>query len=445
LNDTSALLPRRLSAWSLGAITVGIVIGSGIFRSPSEIAGLVGTPLGVLVVWLLGGVVTICLALSVAELAAMFPRAGGLYAYLEEAFGRRAAFIFGWTFLLINPANWAAIALIFVDYLGIFVPVGPSQSRLIASAAILVVSMVNIVSLNLSSRFNWLFTFIKGLALILLSAGILLWSSPPHQPSGFVHHSASIAGWGTALIAVLWPFEGVVAAAAMAGEVRDPKRSLPIGLIGGTLFVTLTYLLVNAALLKSLAVDGMAASAFVAADAARASMGALGGTLVAACAVVATFGALIAGATCDPRVLFAMAKDRLFFSRVGAVHGRFRTPHIAILLSCIVAIAYVWIRTFEELAAQFVLGMWVFYGLCVIGLIRLRRTQPDVVRPYRVPWFPVLPLVFIVACGALLVNAFIELPTTSLVNVVVIALGLPVYELWMLIAGDRRKAARDGI
>jgi len=382
-----------------------------------------------------------CLALSVAELAAMFPRAGGLYTYLEEAFGRRAAFIFGWTFLLINPANWAAIALIFVDYLGIFVPIGSGQSRLIASGAILIVSIINIVSLKLSSRFNWLFTIVKGFALIGLSSGILLWGSAAHKSVASVYHSTSIAGWGTALIAVLWPFEGVVAAAAMAGEVKDPKRSLPIGLIGGTLFVTLTYLLVNAALLKSLSVDEMAASAFVAADAARVSMGELGGRLVAGCAVVATFGALIAGATCDPRVLFAMAEDRLFFSKVGTVHSRFRTPYIAIALSCIVAIAFIWIRTFEELAAQFVLGMWVFYGLCVIGLIRLRQVQPDTVRPYRVPWFPVLPLVFVIACGALLINAFIELPTTSLINVVVIALGLPVYELWMLITGNRQKHA----
>jgi amino acid transporter len=389
-----------------------------------------------MIVWCLGGLVTLCLALSVAELAAMFPRAGGLYTYLEEAFGRRAAFIFGWTFLLINPANWAAVALIFADYLGIFMPISTGQSRLIASGAILVVSIINIVSLSLSSRFNWLFTIVKGLALIGLSIGILLWGASTHQATPTLH-STSIVGWGTALIAVLWPFEGVVAAAAMAGEVRDPKRSLPIGLIGGTLFVTLTYLLVNVALLKSLSVDQIAASTFVAADAARASMGVTGGNLVASCAVVATFGALIAGATCDPRVLFAMAEDRLFFSKVGAVHSRFRTPYVAIALSCLVAIAFVWIRTFEELAAQFVLGMWVFYGLCVIGLIRLRITRPEALRPYRVPWFPILPLVFLTACGALLINAFIEMPTTSLVNVVVIALGLPIYELWMLAASER--------
>lgn len=438
MNQEVTTLPRRLSGWSLGAITVGIVIGSGIFRSPSEIAGLVGTPVNVLIVWLIGGLVTMCLALSLAELAAMFPRSGGLYSYLQEAFGDRAAFLFGWTFLLINPANWAAVALIFADYVSAVSPVGAGRAKWIASVAILFVCAVNIVSVRLSSQFNWVFTVVKGMALVGLSAGILVTSGGGFGVGFGGAHHATLGSWGTALIAVLWPFEGVAAAAAMAGEVRDPRRSLPFGLIGGTLFVMLTYLLVNAALLSALPIDLIASSPFVAADAARAAMGHVGGVLVAVAAIVATFGALMAGATCDPRVLFAMAEDRLFFARAGDVHRRFETPHIAIAVTCVLAIAYVWIRTFEELAAQFVLGMWVFYGWCVIGLIKLRRTRASESRPYQVPWYPFLPIIFIVACGALLINAFFEMPVTSLVNLVVILLGVPIYELWALTKADER-------
>ena len=436
-------LPRRLGGWSLAAITVGIVIGSGIFRSPSEIAGLVGTPGNVLIVWLIGGLVTMCLALSLAELAAMFPRSGGLYSYLQEAFGDRAAFLFGWTFFLINPANWAAVALIFADYITAVSPHSGSDSKWIATGAILLVSLVNIVSIRLSSQFNWVFTVVKGLALLGLSAGILLLSQGISLPGVDPEFRPTVGGWGAALIAVLWPFEGVAAAAALAGEVKNPRRNLPLGLIGGTLFVMLTYLLVNAAFLSALSVPAIAASPFVAADAARAVMGDWGSSIIAIAAIVATFGALLAGATCDPRVLFAMAEDRLFFTKVGAIHRRFQTPHIAIRVTALLAVAYVWVRTFEELAAQFVLGMWVFYGWCVIGLIKLRRTRPDLPRPYKVPWYPFLPVIFVLASGALLANAFVEMPVTSLANLVVILLGLPIYWLWTSARREQNLAVTD--
>ncbi len=436
-------LPRRLSGWSLGAITIGIVIGSGIFRSPSEIAGLVGTPGNVLLVWLAGGLVTMCLALSLAELAAMFPRSGGLYSYLQEAFGNRAAFLFGWTFFLINPANWAAVSLIFADYISAVYPHGAGYAKWLATGAILLVSLVNIVSIRLSSQFNWLFTVIKGLALLGLSAGILLSSQGVSLPGVDPGFRPTVGGWGAALIAVLWPFEGVAAAAALAGEVKNPQRNLPLGLIGGTLFVMLTYLLINAAFLSALSVPAIAASPFVAADAARAVMGDWGSTIIAVAAIIATFGALLAGGTCDPRVLFAMAEDRLFFSKVGAVHHRFQTPHVAIIVTALLAVAYVWVRTFEELAAQFVLRMWVFYGWCVIGLIKLRISRPDLPRPYKVPLYPFLPVIFVLASGALLANAFVEMPVTSLANLVVILLGLPIYWLWVSARGKQDSGAAD--
>lgn len=429
-------LPRRIGGWSLAAITVGIVIGSGIFRTPSDIAALVGSPLNVMLVWLVGGVVTMCLALSLAELASMFPQSGGLYTYLREAFGDRSAFLFGWTFLLINPANWAAVSLIFASYFAIVFPTAAGHAKLIASVAVLCVCTVNIVSTRLSSRFNWLFTLVKGAALLGLSVGILV-ATRQGAPIGSAAPAPLLGSWGVALVAVLWPFEGVAAAAAMAGEVRDPRRNLPLGLIGGTIFVLLVYLLVNAALLSALSIDAMAKSDSVFFDAAIVAMGDFGGLAIALAALAATFGALSAGATCDPRVLFAMAADRLFFARTGNVHRRFQTPYVAIIVSGALAIIYIWVRTFEELASQFVLGMWVFYAWCVLGLIRLRRTRPELERPYRVPLYPILPILFVAASGWLLINSFAELPITSLINVAVILMGIPVYELWRSLRADR--------
>ena len=433
-------LPRRIGGWSLGAITVGIVIGSGVFRTPSDIAALVGSPLNVMLVWLAGGLVTMCLALSLAELASMFPQSGGLYTYLREAFGNRSAFLFGWTFLLINPANWAAVSLIFASYFAIVFPGTAGHAKLIASAAILCVCAVNIVSTRLSTRFNWVFTLVKGAALLGLSVGILV-VTRDGIPTGSAVQSLSIGHWGVALVAVLWPFEGVAAAAAMAGEVRNPRRNLPLGLIGGTIFVLLVYLLVNAALLSALSIDAMAKSESVFFDAATVTMGELGGLAIALAALAATFGALTAGATCDPRVLFAMATDKLFFARTGDVHRRFQTPYIAIIVSGTLAIIYIWVRTFEELASQFVLGMWVFYAWCVLGLIRLRRKRPELERPYRAPLYPILPMLFVLASGWLLINSFVELPVTSMINVAVILTGIPVYELWRWLGGRSRGCA----
>ena len=428
---TREALPRTLGARTLATLTIGIVIGSGIFRTPSEIAGLVHSPSLILLVWAAGGGVTLCLGLCLAELGAMYPRVGGIYVYLEEAFGKPTAFIFGWTFLLINPANWAAIALIAAAYIGSVLGLGPAADRWIATGALAMVTIVNVASLPLAVRLNDLFTLVKGAALLGI-AGIIAFAG-----AGAAGQSAvATAGippdgaFGLALIAVLWPYEGVAAASAMAGEVQDPARNVPRGLIGGVLIITLLYLIINLAFLSVLNPQNIAASRFVARDAATAALGDMGGAVAGIAGAVAVLGALIAAGTCDPRILFAMARERLFFSRVGDVHPRTMTPHVAVLVSAVLAMLYVWISSFEALAAQFVLGMWMFYALCVIGLIRLRIARPDLPRPYRMPGFPWLPGLFIAASLGLLVNALVAMPLVSLSNIVVVAMGYPVYRLW---------------
>ena len=434
-----AALPRRLGMWAMVAVIMGTMIGSGIFRTPASIAEMVGSVGAITAVWVIGGLVTICLALCLAELGAMFPRSGGIFVFLHEAFGPIVAFVFGFTFLLVNPSQWAAIALIFSEYLGSFVPLDAVDKRVVATALILFVSVTNYFSVGFAAAIQGFATSAKALALAGIAIIIFLLGSGTSgalaQP---VEWSVpSIGVFGVALIAVLWPYEGVAGPCAMAGEVRDPARNVPRALIVSVLVVMALYLLVNAAYLYVLPVDTAAKSGLIAADAMSAVAGGGAAAVIAACVMLSTFCAVSATSMADPRVFYAMARDGLFFRRIGAVHPRFATPHVAILLSGATAIAYLWVRTFEELAAQFVIGMWLFYTLAVIGLIKLRIQRPQAERPYRVPGYPVVPIVFVIGAAGLLANSLWELPGITTINLAVMAVGIPVYFVW-----QRARAAR---
>lgn len=414
------------------AVTMGVMIGSGIFRTPSSIAQMTGSVGGLALIWIAGGFVTLCLALCLAELAAMFPRAGGIYVYLHEAYGPAVAFVFGWTFLIINPAQWAAITVIFSEYLGAFLPLTPTGKRLAASALIVCVSAANYFSLRFAAVIQNFATASKALALAVISLLLFAFGNAPGgglaQPVEWSLPGVGIAG--VALVAVLWPYEGIASACALSGEVRNPTRTIPRALIMSVTAVTALYLIINAAYLYVLPFDVVAGSGFVASEAMKSIAGPAGAALISACVLLSTFGAIAATAMVDPRVFYAMAHDGLFFKRVGAIHPRYQTPHVAIGLSAVLAIIYLWVRTFEELAAQFILGLWLFYALAVLAVFVLRIRSPDTPRPYRTAGYPIVPIVFVLCAAGLLVNALIELPTISLINLGVTAAGIPVYLLW---------------
>lgn len=427
-------LPRRLGAWSMIAVTMGVMIGSGIFRTPSSIAQITGSVGGIALIWIAGGLITLCLALCLAELATMFPRAGGIYVYLHEAYGPAVAFVFGWTFLLINPAQWAAITIIFADYLGAFLPLTASGKRLVASALIVSVSAANYFSLRFASVIQNFTTASKALALAVIS---LLLLTLGNGSGGALAQPAQwslpgLGAIGVAIVAVLWPYEGVASSCALAGEVRDPARTLPRALIVSVLGVMTLYLLINAAYLHVLPLAVVASSGFVAAEAMQSVAGSAGAAFISACVLLSTFGAIAATAIVDPRVFYAMARDGLFFKRIGAVHPRYRTPHVAIVVSAALAIVYVWVRTFEELASQFILGLWLFYALAVLAVLVLRIRRPAAARPYRTVGYPIVPVIFVLSAAGLLVSALFELPVISLINLGVTASGIPLYFLWKL-------------
>jgi amino acid transporter len=430
--EAPAELPRQLSLLSTIAVTVGLIVGSGIFRAPSSVAEVTGSVGAIALVWVLGGLVTLCLALCVAELSTMFPRAGGAYVYLREGIGPAAAFAYGWTYLLvITPGAWATIALVFAQYAGAFASLDPTSTRILATLAIVFVTLTNVFSVRLAALIQNIATSAKMLALALIIGVLFAFGNGAHGAfAAGSGRAVTMSGLVVGLVTALWAYDGVVPASSVFGEVKDPARTLPRALLAAVLAVTLIYLGTNAALLYVLPVSSVASSKLVAADAMRLIAGQTGASVVAAAVLLTTFGALASAALCDPRVVFATAQDGLFFRAVGRVHPRFNTPYVAVLLSGMLAVAGIWARSLEQLAAQFVLGLWPFYALMVVGLLRLRATRPQAERPYHVPLYPWVPLACVAGSLLLLGGSFVELPGISAINMTIIAVAFPIYALW---------------
>jgi APA family basic amino acid/polyamine antiporter len=427
-----APLARRLGLWSSVGLVIGITIGSGIFRTPAVIAERVPDPILMLSVWLLGGVISLCGALSVAELAASLPYTGGWYVYLREGWGRLAGFLFGWSELvLIRASASGAIATVFSEYalraLGYEPAAHEAITGYLAAAAIVFGALLNIRGVQLGALFAGLSTIAKVGALLLI-IGVAFIFGADTGPSNFTAIGGTVEPglFGLALISVLWAYDGFADLSFASGEVKDPQRTLPRAILIGTTAIVAIYLAVNAAYLYITPVAGMAGSRLIAADTMEAVVGDIGRTAVAVAVAVSALGALIGTMLVAPRVFFAMADDRLFFKTVAKVHPRYQTPYVAIGLAAVLGVAFVLTRSFEQLADTFVLSIWPFYAVAVAGLYRLRR-RPNASRPYSVPGYPVVPLVFIVGVGFLVGNAFVSDPLWTGLTFGVVLLGAPVY------------------
>ena len=435
--EATPALTRRLGLWGSLGIVIGVTIGSGIFRTPSSIADRLPDPQFMLLVWLLGGVISMCGALSVAELAASLPRTGGWYLFLREAWGRPAGFLFGWAELvLIRASAVGAIATVCSEYLLRSIGVDPLAraltTDLLAVGVIVVATLVNIRGVHVGAAVAGVSTVAKFGALVLLvAAAFLLGGGSGASAANFAATGASFDSglFGLALISVLWAYDGVADVTFAAGEVKDPQRTLPRAIVGGTTAILLIYMAVNAAYLYVTPAAAVAASPLIAADTMQALVGPIGVTLVSVVVAISTLGALNATMLAAPRVFFAMAEDGLLFRRVAAVHPRYHTPYVAILLAGALGVVFVLTRTFEQLADTFVLSIWPFYALGIAGLYRLRRTRPDLPRPYRVPGYPVLPAVFIAGVVYLVASALVSDPLWTGVTFAILLAGLPVYYL----------------
>jgi basic amino acid/polyamine antiporter, APA family len=425
-------LPRRLGVWSLAAVVVGTMIGSGIFRVPAATAADSGAAGAMMLIWVLGGVVALFGALSLAEAAALFPQAGGVYVYLREAYGALTAFLYGWLCLIIIPSGCAAIALVFAEYLGRLAALSEDQVRPVAAVAIVLLVACNCRSVRFGAGIQNLSTAAKVSAVLALTVaaftlgppGAGAWAGAPAMLP------TSWSGFGLGLVTVLWAYNGWQDGAALAGEARDPQRSMPRALIGGNLAVTAVYLAANAAYLRILSLEEMSRSPLVAADVAVRIVGPIGTSLIAALVCVSTFGALNGVLMVYSRIFFAMAEDRLFFRAVAAVHRRYATPYVALLLLGGLSVAYLASRTFEQLIETFILGSLPFWALAVAAVVVLRRRRPELERPYRTPGYPVVPLLFVSAMAALMLNSLYQHPGATLASLGAVLVGVPLYYWW---------------
>ncbi|HEX5354313.1 MAG TPA: amino acid permease [Rhodanobacteraceae bacterium] len=436
-------LPRKLGLVTGMAVVIGVIIGSGIFRVPSPIAGEAGNITGIALVWILGGVVALFGALSIAELAAMYPAAGGPYVYLRQAYGRPLAFLFGWMWLLTTPISWAAQSLMFAEYLGFFVPIPEQVQHMIAAALIILVAAANYRSVKLGAVIQNLSTGAKVLAIVCLSAAIFfLAPGGAHNPLNA--EPLGVAKWsgiGIGLIAALWAYDGWENLTTLSGEVKNPQRNLPLALIGGVLVVIVVYLLINAAYLRALPLPQLAASKSVATDAAGAVLGRTGVSLIGALVMLSVFGTLNGSILSSPRVFFAMAEDGLFFRTVGKVHPKYETPYVAIAFIVVLAVIYVMLRDFMQLAEGYVLGVWPFLALCVIGIFILRKREPDFPRKYRAIGYPVIPALFVLATFVVVGNALYAQFWSTIASILITLVGVPLYFLWMWWQRRRANAA----
>jgi APA family basic amino acid/polyamine antiporter len=427
-------LLRALGLWQAAAIVVGIMIGSAIFIVPAEITREVGSARAAVCVWIVAGVLSLCGALSFAELAAMMPQAGGQYVYLREAYGPLVSFLCGWMFFLVQQSGGiATLAVGFARFLGGPHPLFPWQQKAAAAAAVLALTAINCRGVRQGGWVQLIFTGLNaGTIVALVVLGLLLGRSSPGpaislpQPGGL----AFLSAFGVAMVAAFWAYEGWNNVTFAAGEVKRPERTLPRALILGTTFVLIVYVLLNLVYYHVLSAAEVAASPRVAADAAVRILGPKGSRLVSLAIIIAVLGSTNGSILAGARVYYAMAKDGLFFRWCGAIHPRFCTPHLALVVQGVWSAFLVLLAGYEALFTFTVFAAWIFYALTAYAVIVLRRKRPELPRPYRVFGYPLVPLGFVLGAAWFVANTLVEKPLEAGAGCLIVAVGIPVYWLW---------------
>ncbi|MBV9503330.1 MAG: amino acid permease [Acidobacteriaceae bacterium] len=444
-------LARRLSLGDSIAIVVGMMIGGGIFLVPNLVARSLPSMPMIMAVWVLAGAVSLLGALACAELGAAFPATGGQYVFLREAYGPAAAFLCGWSlFTVARTAQTAWLAVVFSIYLGYFVHLGHFVSKLVSLAVLAIFTWVNYRGVKFGTLVQNSFTLAKVVGLLLIiAAALLLGGHAGHTPI-FTYapqrvSAISFSSFGVALIACLLGYDGWVQLTFVAGEIRNPKRNVVRALAVGTLAVAAIYLLANVAYLRVLSIPEIASSEHVGADATERVLGSAGGTVVSLIILISVTGTLNGCFLTSPRVYFAQAVDGLFFRRFAEVHPVYGTPGFAILAQAVWSAVLLLTGSYESLIDYALFGIWVFYGLMIAAVMVLRRTQPDLSRPYRMWGYPVTPLVFLLITFWFLVNMLITRPGASFAGLGLMLTGVPAYFLWRrygqrVVLGERAPA-----
>ncbi|HVN46148.1 MAG TPA: amino acid permease [Steroidobacteraceae bacterium] len=462
-SPAAPVLLRALGTWDVSLITIGMIVGSAIFIAANIVPREMPQPAIVIALWCLGGLLSLAGVVTYAELGTMFPEAGGQYHFLKEAYGPLYGFLFGWTsFLVIQSGAIAYLAVASADCLGVFLPffrsshevaaiplgIGTlpvSGSQIGAAIGIIFLSAVNYRGLRQGSAFQNAITVIKVASLVALVAfGLAVpppldtpWHAAP-PPQGITH------GLGIAMIGVLWCYDGWYQATFCAGEIRDPRRSLPRGMLIGTLVTTALYILVNLVYLRALPIAELGRSPGIGEAAAAALFGPRFAAPVMLAIFIAVFGCLSSNVLTAARIYLPMAQDGLFFRALARIHPVHRTPSACIVAQGVWAIVLAFSGSYEQLGTYVIFAMFLFHTATGAALFVLRRTRPDQPRSYRAWGYPWTPIVFILTSLAFVTNTLIVRPIESLWGLLLMALGLPAYLWWRRTSPARGDAGRPG-
>jgi basic amino acid/polyamine antiporter, APA family len=444
-------LVRGLSLMDSVMLMVGGIIGSGIFLTAGQIATAVHTPIYFLGVWIVGGLISLLACFAFAEMAAMYPEAGGQYVYLREAYGEFPAYLYGWMVFTVGQSGTiAALAVGFAEYFGAILPFASAhkpvatflgwtltRGHLVSTGAIILLTIINILGLKRGSALvnaaTWAKFAAMGIFVLLgLAIGKGSWSNyatslPLDQPASLSH---LISGFGVALIAVFWAFDGWVYITWVSGEIKNPQKVLPRALLLGILLVGFIYISVSVVYLYALPITQVATETTIAQAAAVAlfSSGAakwLGATIALSC-----FGAASSAILCSARVTYAMARDGAFFHSMGRVHPKYRTPAISLIAIGAWSIVLALSGSYDQLYTYVMFMMVLSYLAGVAALFVLRRKRPDVPRPYLCTGYPYLPALYLLMAGAWALNSLVTRPKETLIGIGIVFLGAPFYAFW---------------
>jgi APA family basic amino acid/polyamine antiporter len=446
---TQPELVRGLGAWDGVLLTISGIVGTGIFLTTADIARVLPHGGMILLVWIVGGLLTMAGALSYAELGAMYPRAGGIYHFIQEAYGPLWGFFYGWaSFWVIMTGGIAAIAVGTGEYLGAFfpffstrhvllsVPLGAytwtlSGGQLAAALFITALTAINVVGLREGALVQNALTVVKvGAIGAFLVFGFLLPAKASPDLGAALPGGNLLAAFGVGMIAALWTFDGWYGLTFSAGEMRNPARNVPLGLVGGTAAVTAIYLLLNWVYLRAIPATAMSENPRIAEAAARVLFGERGAQLLTAAVLVSSLGCLAATILYAARIYLPMAQDGLFFHSLAKVDPRYRTPARCLLAQGAWSILLTLSGKYDQLYTYVVFVVTLMHVLTGLAVFVLRRRHPDLPRPYRVWGYPVVPALFVLASAILVANTLRERPVESLWGLVILALGLPAYAYW---------------
>jgi basic amino acid/polyamine antiporter, APA family len=426
---------RRLGAASAAAMVIGGVIGGGIFVNPSTVAQRTHSGTEVLVLWIVGGLLTLAGALCFAELGARRPQAGGSYVYLREAFGPLPAFLFGWTMLMVNfSGSIAAVGMIFGRYACVATGLPENLSRPVGIGAIVLLTGINVFGIRAGAIVQNLFTLLKLLAVAILVAAGIAWAGQGHLGAAFAADAtkAALPRWAIAgaLLPVLFSYGGFAYVNTIAGEVRDPARNLPRALGLGMGLVLVVYVLVNIAYMSALGHAGLGASATPAADVMARVLGEDGRRLIAAGIAISTFGYCNIALIGSARVFQAMGADGAFFHAVARIDPRWHVPRRALLLVAAWAVTLSLSGTYNQLLDYSTVGDWLGYAAAVAALFWYRRHRAGADSAYRTPLYPLTPLAFIATVAVIVGILVFTRPGHVGIGLLIIAAGIPVYLVW---------------